>query len=66
MDTNAERLARLEEQVEGNKQATERLFKEVAKCVTMERFRIVEIIALGLAALVLVPVVTSIVSKSLQ
>lgn len=66
MDTNAERLARLEEQVENNRQATERLFKEVGKCVTMERFRIVEIIALGLAALVLVPVVTSIVSKALQ
>ena len=65
MESNAERLARLEEQVESNRLQIETIKLSVAKCVTVERFRVVELIALGLTALVLVPVVSLIVSKVL-
>ena len=65
MDTNAERIARMEAQITSNKESLDALWEAHKKCVTMERFRIVEMIALGLAALVLVPVVSQIISRVL-
>jgi len=66
VDSNAERLARVEEQQEAQGREIGQLRELIAKCVTSERFRPVELIALGLAALVLVPVVTAVVAKVLQ
>lgn len=64
--SNAERLARLEEQIKNHDHLIDALQGAIAKCVTLERFRVVEIIALGLAGLVLVPVVSLLVSRVLS